>query len=268
MVEFSLHTLSMDEQSRFNLLKAVNEASIDAGRPINATELLKVYAATTGSTISESQATRMVRELLSLGDVKAEVFKDSGGTERVQRIEITGDGHKFIYEVQNRHRPFLTKNKKWIIGTIITVFLGIVTIAYKGPAISHWMGFKGDWHAGRDINVQINQGGGESVISLGPQQESLLRAIHRCQVQFGLNKLVILRTGEVVFGSPGPKDAGLNLATEVLEKGKPEVVAREFEILMEGMPAEYLQRIPEARYDNPFVVTVTKAGVDYLNQRK
>lgn len=257
----------MDEQTRFNLLKSINEASVEAGRPINATELLKVYAATTGQTIDESQTTRMVKELLLLGDVKAEAFRDSEGVERVQRIEITGNGRKFTYEVQNRPRPFLTENKRWLIGIAVTILLTVMTAIYKGPEIGRWLNFQGNWHAGRDINIHINDNQARTT-PLSPQQEKLLRAIYKHQVELGLSRLVILRSGQLFLESTNREDASIDLATEVLGKGNPEVVAREFEMLMEGIPGVYLQKLPETRWGNPFVVAITEAGSAYLNQAR
>ena len=42
----------------------------------------------------------------------------------------------------------------------------------------------------------------------------------------------------------------------------------EFVSLMESLPIEYVRFHPEARFDNPFVVSVTPAGVKYLRDYK
>lgn len=88
-------------------------------------------------------------------------------------------------------------------------------------------------------------GGAQVLRVLSPQQERLLRVIHKYQVDFGADKLVI--------------------AAEALGAGAdPAARNREFEILMNGLPLEYLRQLPEMRLGSPFVVTITDAGIGYL----
>jgi hypothetical protein len=42
----------------------------------------------------------------------------------------------------------------------------------------------------------------------------------------------------------------------------------EFVSLMESLPTEYVRFHAEARFDNPFVVSVTSDGVKYLREPK
>ena len=43
---------------------------------------------------------------------------------------------------------------------------------------------------------------------------------------------------------------------------------QEFEVLMDTMPTEYLVRLPETRFDSPFVIRITPAGVAYLESER
>ena len=108
----------------------------------------------------------------------------------------------------------------------------------------------------------------EQVVILSPQQERLLRLIYNNQVHFGAKKLVISRSGRLHFDDPKEQTNQIDLAMELLgNRLDPAVRAHEFESLMEGMPPEYLKMIPETRWDNPFVVTVTEAGIRHLDRR-
>jgi len=104
---------------------------------------------------------------------------------------------------------------------------------------------------------------------INPPHERLLSLIHKYQVQFGATKLVIARSGLLHFDDPEQRERfNINLAAELFESAvDPTIRSRQFEALMEGMPAEYLRMIPESRLDNPFVVMITEAGIRYLKQR-
>lgn len=109
----------------------------------------------------------------------------------------------------------------------------------------------------------------EQIPSLNPQQQRLLSIIHEHQVQLGARKLIVGRgqPGVLYFDEPERKNININIAEELFgEGGDLTLRVSEFEVLMEGIPPEYLRMIPEARMDNPFVVTVTEAGTKYLKR--
>jgi hypothetical protein len=108
----------------------------------------------------------------------------------------------------------------------------------------------------------------EQFETLEPQQEKLLRLIHKYQVQFGARKLIIGRSGSLHFDEPERKEVNINIAEELLgSEGHSPARAREFEVIMESLPPNFLRMMPESRLDNPFVVTLTDAGRQYLGQR-
>ena len=110
----------MDERRRYNALHAVNKAQIREGRPVNAVEVQRSYFEE-GRSVSESALIQDIKELLSLGDLSAEVFMDAENIERFQRIAVTQNGHKFLYEMQSKPRPWLTETKKWTIGIVLAI---------------------------------------------------------------------------------------------------------------------------------------------------
>ena len=159
-----------------------------------------------------------------------------------------------IYQVENKPEPhaqvskrsWLSENKKWVIPMIVA-----------GVAIPVWLHFT---PGAENLSQQA------ATPTLNSQQERLLRTIHTYQVRFGARKLIVLRTGQLVFDEPDRKDIKINLAREVLGNAHmPDVMAKEFETLMESIPPEFFRVIPEARFSSPFVVTVTEVGVKYLN---
>ena len=108
----------------------------------------------------------------------------------------------------------------------------------------------------------------EQFETIEPQQEKLLRLIHKYQVQFRARKLIIGRYGSLHFDEPERKEVNINIAEELFGSvGDTPARALEFEVIMGRLPTEYLRMIPESRWDNPFVVTLTDAGRQYLGQR-
>jgi len=112
----------MDERRRYNALRAVNKAQIPEGRPVNAVEVQRAYSEE-GRAILESALIQDIKRLLSLGDVTAKIFRDAENVERLQEIAVTPNGHKFLYEMQNKSRFWLTENKRWVIGLLVTILL-------------------------------------------------------------------------------------------------------------------------------------------------
>lgn len=108
---------------------------------------------------------------------------------------------------------------------------------------------------------------------LTPMATKLLETLYRYQVETGLNKLVIGRNGEVHFDEQNLQTKyRLNVITDLFStQTDTSSRIREFEYIMDSIPATYLARIPETRLDNPYVVQVTEEGVRYClmvrNQR-
>jgi hypothetical protein len=99
---------------------------------------------------------------------------------------------------------------------------------------------------------------------ISPAQEQLLILIIRYQRQFAADKLVIGRQdGTLVFDNEPEKGKGVSLIADLYGSVNQSNQA-EFEKLMEDIPQEYLRVFPEARWDSPFVVSVTEAGQRYL----
>ena len=95
---------------------------------------------------------------------------------------------------------------------------------------------------------------------LSPPQETILKKILECQIEHDAKKLVISRDGALLFLEPGGrKVTNKNLVPDGVAPG-------EFEWFIESIPATYLRMYSETRFDNPFVVAVTDAGIDYLQK--
>lgn len=101
---------------------------------------------------------------------------------------------------------------------------------------------------------------------LMPQQQRLLELLAGYQRQFAASKLIIGRQdGALHFdGTPG-RGQGISIVEDLYGTLDTQNAVR-FEELMESMPPEYVRLLPEARFDNPFVVTVTAAGMRRLNR--
>jgi len=103
---------------------------------------------------------------------------------------------------------------------------------------------------------------------LSPAQERLLELVASHQRQFAARKLVIGRkTGVLHFDDDQPRSAGVSLLRDLFGSDD-STNAPHFEQLVESMPPEYLRLLPEMRWDSPFVVSVTEAGMKYLQSRK
>lgn len=103
---------------------------------------------------------------------------------------------------------------------------------------------------------------------LSDEQEQLLRSIAGYQQRFHAPKLMIARDGT---GISRPENGTVtwvhdaNIALDLFGLQKPQARRSvDFEIVMDSLPSEYLRRIPESLWDNPFVVAVTPEGFSYL----
>jgi hypothetical protein len=84
------------------------------------------------------------------------------------------------------------------------------------------------------------------------------------QRRFAAHKLVVGRkNGKLYFDGDPKRDEGINLIHDLFGHVD-QINATRFEELMERMPPEYLCFYQETRWDSPFVVSVTEAGLRYL----
>ena len=99
---------------------------------------------------------------------------------------------------------------------------------------------------------------------LRPQQERLLGLLYKYQLDLAASKLIISREGTVHLDKNVTEVRGDLIADLYGSQKADETTTSEFNSLMEQMPTEYLRYHAEGRFDNPFVVTVTEAGIRYL----
>ncbi len=101
--------------------------------------------------------------------------------------------------------------------------------------------------------------------TLLPAQERLLGLLAKYQREFATNKLVISREGGTLhFDGEPEKGQGISLIRDLYGMGEDDTRGTQFEELMESMPPEYVRFFGEARFDNPFVVSVSRLGMQYL----
>lgn len=105
---------------------------------------------------------------------------------------------------------------------------------------------------------------------LTPSQERLLALLFRTQRDFAATKLIIGRDARVYFDDPERrKSLKINFLSELFgSKDDDQSRLSDFVSLMESLPTEYVRFLPEARMDNPFVVSITPGGVKYLREPK
>ena len=101
-----------------------------------------------------------------------------------------------------------------------------------------------------------------------PQQERVLELLAGYQKRFGASKLIVSKTdGSLTFDDDPSRGAHISLIRDLFGDVNPRNVGR-FEELAQGMPSEYVRLIAEARWDDPLVLRVTEAGVEYLAGRR
>ena len=105
---------------------------------------------------------------------------------------------------------------------------------------------------------------------LSPSQERLLALLFRYQRDFAVSKLIVGRDGQLFFDDVERRNSvKINFLTELYgSKENDNSKLADFISLMESLPTEYVRILPEARWDNPFVASVTPAGVKYLRDYK
>jgi len=104
--------------------------------------------------------------------------------------------------------------------------------------------------------------------ALSPQAEKLLEIVHKYQKEFGLNKLVIGRDGILHFDEEERrKKYKINIIGELYNiNSNYHLRESEFENLILSIPINFLRNIPETRFDNPYVVSITEEGIEYLKK--
>ena len=102
--------------------------------------------------------------------------------------------------------------------------------------------------------------------TLAPEQERMLELLAKYQKLFAVNKLVVSRKmGTLFFDKEPEKAKDISLIRDLYGVGGEDVArSSQFEKLLESMPPEYIRFYSEARFDNPFVVSVTESGMKYL----
>jgi len=120
------------------------------------------------------------------------------------------------------------------------------------------------YQAGRDITIAKPP----STPALLPQQRRLLELLAKYQHQFGASKLIIARAdGGLFFDGDRARGAGVSLIRDLFGMVDERNAGR-LEELMQSMPPQFVRLIAEARFDNPFVVSVTAEGISYLESRR
>jgi len=98
-----------------------------------------------------------------------------------------------------------------------------------------------------------------------PPQERLLGLLADYQRQYAADKLIVGRNGRLYFDNDQNKGKEVSLLRDLY--GSDDLTnQRTFERLVESMPPEYLRLLPEMRWDSPFVISVTEAGLRYLKR--
>lgn len=108
--------------------------------------------------------------------------------------------------------------------------------------------------------------------TLSAQQSRLLRILYQTEVMHGARKLIVIRKTGEVFHEPGENTipTGVNLLAALylaVDDAERAAHRKELEALIEDFPSDFLERMPnESRWDNPFVVRLTKDGIEYAKQ--
>ena len=142
---------------------------------------------------------------------------------------------------------------------ILIICLALIAAGVLGGYLARY-----DWDSlGKPKNSTISR-------ILKPQEEKLLSIIYKYQKDLGLKKLIIHRTGGTLYFDEEEKREKykINIIGEVFDTiSVSKIHASEFENLVLDIPREYLQRIPEARLDDPYVLRITEKGIEYIKKQ-
>jgi hypothetical protein len=103
---------------------------------------------------------------------------------------------------------------------------------------------------------------------LSEPEQRLLRLVASCQQRYSVDKVVVRRDGtslSAVYGNGQTVSVpGVCPLAETLPGNAAPEAASRFEPLVEDIPAEYLEALPQQRLGNPFVLRVTETGRRYV----
>ncbi len=170
---------------------------------------------------------------------------------------------KTLYEVLGSQYPRLSIIISALIGAMI-FGAGWWLIGKEYEKEQREAALSGASSPGLSVSVPNTQQGP----TLSPVQERLLELLAEYQKKFATGKLVIIRkNGALHFDNDPDKGAEISLVRDLYGSDESGNAIR-FEQLMESMPGEYVRFWGEARLDNPFVVSVTDAGMKYLRSQR
>lgn len=182
--------------------------------------------------------------------------------------------------IRERYRRLTIWNKLAVWGSLASI-LGLAFVFFPSTGAQRQQVTSIDsspgatvMQPGRDIVINPppttvpNTQSGPSLPMLRPQQERLLELLVGYQKQFGVSKLVVSRAdGHLHFDKDPARGAEISLIRDLYGSVDAHN-AGSFEQLVENMPEQYVRLIAESRWDNPFVIGVTEAGVSYLRARR
>jgi hypothetical protein len=108
----------------------------------------------------------------------------------------------------------------------------------------------------------------KELISLNKEQMIFLKVVYDYQKQAPNNKAVIMLKEGFIFSEEERKPTSINLIRTVFQEEPTEKTAMALSDLILSIPSEYMKLIPEMRFGSPFVVRVTKEGVDKLKEKE
>ncbi len=151
----------------------------------------------------------------------------------------------------------LTSVSNWFLSfAIYAICSWIVLFIASAILIAPYRSWQREHDARMAAEAQVTNLSGPTLM---PVQESLLALIAKYQGHFAANKLAIGRGGNLVFDGQRDKSKDINLIVDLYGTNTP-MEQRQFVDLMDGFPLEYLRRIPEMRWDSPFVVSLTEVA--------
>lgn len=156
---------------------------------------------------------------------------------------------EFFQEIAKRKRNY---------PLILIIFLALIAAGVLGGYLARY-----DWDSLGEPKNSIISG------ILKPQEEKLLSIIYKYQKDLGLKKLIINRTDGTLYFDDEEKGRKykINIIGEVFDTILvSKVHASEFENLVLDIPREYLQQIPETRFDDPYVLKITAKGIEYIKK--
>jgi hypothetical protein len=191
-----------------------------------------------------------------------------GEPECLEAIIITDENEVWLTTKDFAHRlaGLLTVPGEYVFHIVITTPLGPVQVAAaitwrgdRAAAEATWRGALAVAPAAVDA-IPVR-----STLQLSPPQERLLALMLDLQRKYAASKLVIGRkTGAIYFDKGHPSHGTSERLVRELYGSEGEANGALFESLVESLPPDFVRFFAEARFDNPFVVSVTEAGQRYL----